>query len=107
MYKVAMRNNATGEVRVIEEHLDWRPPTDDSQGSAYWHLDGNMECDCNREWDWVRVNDPDDDNTYACGSERFSIMYVELPDGTRPLEYPDGDRAFEGDVYVPNSTDQG
>ncbi len=86
-YKIAIRKNATGEIRVYElERCDW----DDA--SLFWlsRGQGNFGCDCNRELEFVRAGGPGpEDDPYwneletECGHERFDILYAELPDGSR------------------------
>lgn len=81
-YKVALRKNDTGEVRIVEwPHSDW-----DENAEFFW-TEGNFFCDCNRAMTWHDVSgDPDPDS--ACGTTAYAVAYVELPDGTR-LEIED------------------
>lgn len=85
MYKVAIRNNATGEVAIAEIGLDWKFPSEEDSGDIFWWTEGNMGCDCNRELEWRRAKDEEipDDFDYECGDGRFSVLYAELPDGER------------------------
>ena len=80
MYKVAIRNNATGEVRIQHEDLDWH------DHSLFWWTEGNFGCDCNREDEWLRAGGMPEDGIpedNECGHERFSVLYAEFPDGRR------------------------
>lgn len=73
-YIVAIRNNATGEVRhCTMEGLEWH------QHSMFWWTEGNFGCDCNRRATWAS----DDQMESCCGQGDFSVLYAELPDGTR------------------------
>jgi hypothetical protein len=74
-YKVAIRENETGEVRVVDTGAGcpWMA------GSEYWLRDGNYGCDCNREMAFRGDGDID----VECGEGRFSILYAEFPDGER------------------------
>jgi hypothetical protein len=84
-FKIAIRKNATGEVRVYElEGCDW------NDHSLFWlsRGQGNFGCDCNRELEFARAggpgpgDDPDwNDLQTECGHERFDILYAEMPDG--------------------------
>ena len=69
MYKVAIRKNATGEIRIV--------PFDHGDFSLYMWTDGNWACNCNRA-DFFG-----DEDAGHCGSTRFTALYAELPDGTK------------------------
>ena len=76
-YKVAIRNNATGEVRIQEqEGLEWR------DSSLFWwtRREGNFGCDCNRAQVFACDAEPDNE---TCGYTRFTVLYAELADGSR------------------------
>ena len=78
-YKVAIRNNATGEVRLCGYDLEWQ------DHSEYWHTDGNEGCDCNAKhaFDGDRLCQSDN----PCGHTAYSILYAILPSGESvPLE---------------------
>lgn len=77
-YHVAIRNNTTGEERLYRHDMAW----DDDGSSMYQWTDGNYGCDCNRELFWHRAVG-DEAEEFACGTEVFSALYAELPDGTR------------------------
>ena len=72
-YEVAIRKNSTGEIKILKETLDW--DTTNNYGHVYWWAEGNFGCDCNRA---IQFGDYDE----SCGESRFSVLYVELPDGT-------------------------
>lgn len=78
-FKIAIRETATGEIRVHSFDFDW------TEHSFFWlsRHNGNYGCDCNRELAFLRAGgmDPEWDDT-ECGDERFDILYAELPDGT-------------------------
>lgn len=77
-YVVAIRNNATGEIRNrVVADLEW------NEGSIFLWTEGNFSCDCNRLLDWVRASgeEPDIDGAH-CGFGGFSVLHAELPDGT-------------------------
>lgn len=75
-YHVAIRNNATGEVRMYRNDLAW------DEASMYQWTDGNYGCDCNRTLFWYRAAG-DEAEGWKCGDTGFSALYAELPDGTR------------------------
>lgn len=88
-YKVAIRKNATGEVRVREYAYDWFKDAARSEESSdmFWWTEGNFGCDCNRYLEFERAggNEPDmnDESRGQCGMEAYSVLYADLPDGTR------------------------
>lgn len=84
-YKVAIRDNTTGEVRVREMSLDWK------EHSAFWWRrgDGNMGCDCNRRLEFERAAGGEPGLDQPCGHSRYDVLYVELPDGHRLHTAPD------------------
>ena len=95
-YKVALRNNATGEVRLIPYEYNWGDPDDGTSGEASHFLwtEGNYGCDCNRAlwfYDWG----PESEDR-ECGYTAFSALYAELPDGRR-IQL---DGVYECDVRV-------
>ena len=74
-YKIALRNNKTGEVRLSQHDFPW----DGTQEYIWSH--GNYSCDCNRAlfyYDWGKEADE-----HECGDSAFSALYVELPSGAR------------------------
>ena len=95
-YKVAIRNNATGELRIATMDV----PDD---GATFWWKDGNMSCDCNRELEWLRAGGQHEEaekvfkSETVCSTGRFTVPYIELRDGKR-LEI---DRAKEETPVVP------
>lgn len=78
-YKVAIRNNATMEVRIADKDLEWH------EASEFWWTDGNFGCDCNRGDEWQRAIGTKEDDLVDtdCGHEKYSVLYVEFPDGKR------------------------
>lgn len=76
-YKVAIRKNATREIREIEMDLDWH------DHSLFWWTQGNFGCDCNRELTFEPNGTFPDPEDPPCGHERFTVLYVEFPDGKR------------------------
>lgn len=83
-YKVAIRNNLTGEVRVHNDKYEW------GESSDFLWTEGNYGCDCNRHLFFERTGGREPDDTEdGCSSWRYTIDYVELEDGTRiKLEDP-------------------
>lgn len=82
-YRVALRKNDTGEVRMIDFAFQWEP-----ESHFYlWSDGGNYSCDCNRALFWIRADgrEPTDDEfaSVKCGETRFTALYAELPDGSR------------------------
>lgn len=82
-YKVAIRKNSTGEIRMASMDLDWFKA--DGGDDMYWWTEGNFACDCNRHLSWERAggHEPRDDEEMECGSTAFATLYAVLPDGTR------------------------
>ena len=83
-YTVAIRNNSTGEIRLMLEDLEW------DESSRFWWTDGSFGCDCNRHLEFMRAGGPwpeDDphwnDAEHECGDEAYSVLYVDLPSGER------------------------
>lgn len=88
-YKVVIRNNATGETRVHAEDSEWQE--EKGYSTRFSWTEGNFCCDCNRElvFEWAAGNHDTDDMDGPCGHERFTIPYIELPDGRRvPIDEP-------------------
>lgn len=85
MFKVAIKNNATSEVRVHEDEGDWvKDDPETGFGSSFYWTEGNCGCDCNRERLWLYAgNEEDPPHEIQCSEGRFSIEYVELPNGER------------------------
>jgi hypothetical protein len=84
MYRVAIRNNQTGEVRIREYPTwDW----DDHQFN-FWTT-GNFSCDCNRALEWLRADGEDETAEWKdatpCGHTRFTVLYAEMPDGSQTV----------------------
>ena len=75
-YTVAIRKNDTGEIRLFRYDMEW----DDT--SMYQWTDGNFSCDCNRKQFWYRAIGEEVED-HECGDTAFSVLYAELPDGTR------------------------
>lgn len=80
-YKVAIRDNATGEVRIGAYDFDW---------NEFWWTEGNMSCDCNRRLEFLRAGGPGpagdphwNDAEHECGNGAYSVLYAYLPDGKR------------------------
>lgn len=82
-YHAHVRKNATGEVRAYRFDMEWQEPDDHSSGSIYGWKEGNFSCDCNRELFFLRADDEDEPDEPECGETRFSVLFIELPDGRR------------------------
>ncbi len=78
MYKVAIRDNATGEIRLCSQDLEWGP-------DKFWWLEGNMSCDCNRKAQFNIAGDAIPDAEPPCGEGMYTALYAELPNGTKIL----------------------
>lgn len=78
-YTVAIRNNATGEIRMQPEDLDWH------EASLFWWTEGNFACDCNRGNEWHRAGGVAEDDLpeSMCGDAKFSVLYAEFPNGSK------------------------
>lgn len=80
-YRVALRKNSTGEIRMVPIDWDWIRDGDDD---LYWWTDGNYGCDCNRFLCFERADGTEPDFKDAeCGEAAYTALYAELPDGTR------------------------
>lgn len=77
-YKVAIRRNADGVVRLY----DFGPDIPWGDGTVWWLTEGNFGCDCNREMDFRRAGG-EDGGEPPCGNTRYSILYAELEDGQK------------------------
>lgn len=73
-YKVAIRNNATGEVRLVEGYGDWNAVAE------YDWTDGNNGCDCNLAGNFHADNE---EFVEVCGESAYRILYAELANGER------------------------
>lgn len=78
MYKVSIRKNQTGEIRMCEQ------PYEFNDASEFWWTEGNMSCDCNRHLEFERAGgfDPGIDSR-RCSENLYSALYALLPDGTK------------------------
>jgi hypothetical protein len=76
-YRVAIRNNTTGETRIHVDSFDWDDAAD------YLWTEGNFCCDCNRALLFARAGGDPDPKCRQCGHDAFSALYVELPSGER------------------------
>jgi len=76
-YKVAIRKNSTGEVRIYDMECEW-----DADGSMFSWTEGNYGCDCNRELFFERANGIEI-HTEWCSVRRFSVLYAQLPNGEK------------------------
>jgi hypothetical protein len=87
-YKVEIRKNATGEVRVCQMALEW--DKGDGRTDIFWWTDGNFACDCNRGTvfddaggvDTASMTDEEDALAYPCGMAAYTVIRAILPDGT-------------------------
>ena len=77
MYKVLLRNNETGEERLIEMDDDLDPET----GLFAWE-EGNMSCDCNRHT-YFELAAGKTAEKIECSETKYTAFYAELPDGNR------------------------
>jgi hypothetical protein len=80
MYKIAIKNNETKEIRLYICNLEWE------EHSAYMWTDGNYGCDCNRAilFEEAIGNEIDDSAIdLPCGEERYTCLYAELEDESR------------------------
>lgn len=83
-YQVAIRQNATGEIRMHEiDFTDWGKP--DGYTDLFWWTDGNFGCDCNRKASFYNVGIDEPGMDFPCGHEAYSVLYAILPDGKKIL----------------------
>ncbi len=87
-YTVAIRNNATGEVRTKLQPFEWEDD-EDGGGQLFVWTEGNFGCDCNRAMEFARASGASEEEAWAteveCGETAFSVPYVILPDGKQVL----------------------
>lgn len=78
-YKVAIRKNETGEIRlyVQSECGPW------GDLSKYFWTDGNFGCDCNRADCFRDAGGEEPNEQEECGETRYTALYAELPSGER------------------------
>jgi hypothetical protein len=86
-YKVAIRNNETGEVRVGSYEYDFN-------SCFFWWEEGNMACDCNRELEFARAgktkeelkaNNLFKDINRECSDGYFDVLYIESEGGRKEI----------------------
>ena len=70
-YKVAIKNNATGEIRFKSMDGEW-----DAVAEYQW-TEGNYSCDCNLD-NFFCHDDEDADET--CGETRYTPLYAVTGD---------------------------
>lgn len=75
-YSVLLRNNETGEERLIKYPLQW------DYSSHFLWTEGNYACDCNRHLFFDRAIGIEPINV-ECGENKYSALYALLPDGTK------------------------
>lgn len=71
-YDVQMRDNLTGEERLVPMEMEWH------DSSLFWWTDGNFGCDCNRGIVFAGDDDAADD--VPCGDTRFTAIKAIFPD---------------------------
>lgn len=83
-YLIAIKDNESGEVRLYRHDMRW----DDTE--EFQWMDNNYSCDCNRHLFFLRANGPGpaedpywNDAERECGDTKYSVLYVELPNGER------------------------
>ena len=87
MYKVAIRKNETGEIRVVEHESEWE------DHHIFLWTEGNYGCDCNREGFFTHGEEWPEE----CSEGRYSALYAELEDGTRiTIDEEQNERQTEG-----------
>ena len=70
--------NETGEIRIRDMNVDFH------DYSLFWLTEGNFGCDCNRHLEFERAgNNEVFNDDRPCGSEKYSVLYAEFPDGTK------------------------
>lgn len=96
--KIALRQNSTGEVRIVTEDEDPKYPWIGGGPEFCW-TEGNYSCDCNRALFFARAGDEPDPDDRACGEVAYTALWVEHSDGTRePMEedLPPAPKSEEG-----------
>jgi hypothetical protein len=71
-----IRRNSDGLVRQCR--TDWSV---DDPSDFIWS-EGNYACDCNRYLFFQRAADEPDDDVVACGATAYTVLRIELNDGT-------------------------
>lgn len=85
-YRVRIRCNATGEVRVVSSAFDWERESsweDWRDGLVFQWTDGNFGCDCNRELFFRDAGGEefDADAVQCLPSGRYTVIDVACPNG--------------------------
>jgi hypothetical protein len=78
MYKVKIRNNKTGEVRVYEDECEWH------ENSVWFWTKGNFGCDCNRHLLFHRAVGDESDYDVECDdgkNRKYSAIDAVLESG--------------------------
>ena len=82
-YIIAIRKNDTGEIHYYTDTFTY----EDEYHMLWQYTEGNFGCDCNRELFWYRLIGIEKiGEKLKCTDDRFSIVYIERPDGTRITE---------------------
>ncbi len=76
MYKVAIKELATGETRICAMTVPW------NDHSEWWWTEGNFGCDCNRQATF-KGDEEYIDAECNIADNKYLVLYAELPDGTR------------------------
>lgn len=82
-YKVAIRKNETGEVRLYNRSEAWIFPDDEWSGSIWLWTGGNQSCSCNLCDYWHYAGTETEWESDGCCTNRFTPLYAELEDGRR------------------------
>lgn len=75
-YRVRLRKNSTGEVRVYDHPFPW-----DEESNGFIWTDGNYGCDCNRANFFAECAGEEYDEDVQCGTGAYSAICAVLPDG--------------------------
>lgn len=84
-YKVAIRKNSTGEVRISSYDFEWYKSAEYTD--LFWWTEGNYGCDCNRHLEFERatgrVLEDHEISDAKCGEDAYTCLWAELPSGER------------------------
>ena len=76
-YVTGIRKNETGEVRFCPQYTQWN-----EKAGIWWWSAGNMGCDCNRELEFRRAGNEDEDaDKVKCGKSRYTVLGIWFPNG--------------------------
>lgn len=75
-YKIKIRKNATGEVRIYDTECEWQ-----GDGNIWLLTEGNFGCDCNCHDFFEQAGDKDEWEECGCSEDKYTIIEAILESG--------------------------